>query len=188
MPHAKLDALCVFRAEVLPDIDGKAKREIAEQHHGEVLHVAADGERRDDVGAVAVDDARNDHHADGKKQALQSHLRTHAEYFKADGHIRAQGVALRHQIGVFTEHDEDADGGGDGLRADRCNGDTRNAHVETDDADEVEDNIQNGAQNEEIQRCFTVAECAQDRCRGVIRKTVRCRSRIQSEYTERTCR
>ena len=82
----------------------------------------------------------------------------------------AQGVALRHQIGVFAEHDEDANGGGDGLRADRCNGDTRNAHVETDDADEVEDNIQNGAQNEEIQRCFTVAECAQDRCRGVIRK------------------
>ena len=170
LPHAKLDALCVFRAEVLPDIDGKAEREIAEQHHGEVLHVAADGERRDDVGAVAVDDARNDHHADGKKQALQSHLRTHAEYFKADGHIQAQGVALRHQIGVFAEHDEDADGGGDGLRADRCNGDTRNAHVETDDADEVEDNIQNGAQNEEIQRCFAVAECAQDRCRGVIRK------------------
>ena len=79
-------------------------------------------------------------------------------------HIRTRKPEHRE----FLHHVDKARHTGDQLRDAGCNRRALHAHIQAFDAENVQPDIQNAANDQEVQRRFAVAERANDRCEQVI--------------------
>ena len=163
-------ALCLTRAEVLPDEARAGDVEGIHHRVNEVIDVARGGVALDHDGAEGVDARLDEEVCDREDGVLQA--RGNADGQNVHGLILVEGKPLDGQaVDVLAAQQRAEDQSRrNALRDHTCKRHAVGRHAEADDERKVEDDVQHARDGEKQQRCFRVADGVQHAAAVVVER------------------
>ena len=157
-----MNAVELHCAVVLPAVDGHGRACGVERTGEELADLVCCGDGCDGDRAEAIHGRLHDDGADGGDGILQAHRHADGKQPRDMCAARPQLTGAKTQNGIALSHDGQTQQAGDGLRDHGRPCRALHAHAEHGDGQQVERNVQQGGENEKIDRGPGVSERADD--------------------------